>query len=326
MKMKRNVVAGTAAIGALVAAQPVLAAEQPPLFQYQDGELKVTQIAQYDSGEGEGGTEIMAYDSGLQRAFVTNGAAGGFDILSFSDLQSGEFAQVDSEKRVLLSDFKLKNVDDITSIASHPTKDLIAISAVSNPKTNPGYIVFATKDGEYVNHVLVGSMPDMVTFTLDGTKALVANEGEPYDDYTMDPAGSISIIDVTSNHFYVNHLSFNDAVLDEKVRVSSKGKALQQLEPEYITVSDDSKTAYVAMQENNAIATIDLETEKIVDVKGLGVKGHSVSGNELDAKSNGETNIERQPLLGYYMPDAIHTFTVADKTYILTPKRLLDKQ
>ena len=34
----------------------------------------MNQIAQYDSGAGEGGTEILAYDEKLKRAFVTNGA------------------------------------------------------------------------------------------------------------------------------------------------------------------------------------------------------------------------------------------------------------
>ena len=63
-------------------------------------------------------------------------------------------------------------------------------------KTDNGYIVFATKDGKYVKHVQVGALPDMVTFTPDGTKAIVANEGEPIsDDYSADPEGSISIID-----------------------------------------------------------------------------------------------------------------------------------
>ena len=73
------------------------------------------------------------------------------------------------------------------------------------------------------------------------------------------------------------------------------------------------------MQENNAIATVDLVAEKIVHVKGLGMKDHSVTGNELDGKRNDETKIERLPLLGFYMPDAIDTFTVDGKTYILTP-------
>ncbi len=295
-----------------------VAPEAPPLFNHQAENLSVTQVAQYDSGQGEGGTEIMAYDTDQQLAFVTNGAVAGFDILSFAGLKSGKFTKVDSQTRVHLSDFGIEKVDDITSIASHPTKDLIAISAVSDPKTDAGNIVFATKDGEYVNHVKVGSLPDMVTFTPDGTKAVVANEGEPNDEYSVDPEGSISIIDLT-NDFSVNTLSFEGVTLDENVRVTSEGTTLEQLEPEYVTVSADSKTAYVSMQENNAIATVDLVNGKIIDVKGLGVKDHSAPGNELDAVKDGEINIEKQPILAFHMPDAIDTFKADGKTYIITP-------
>lgn len=322
MGVKKNIVSGAIAVSLLFAGLPLQAfADVPPVFQHQGDNLNVTQIAQYDSGQGEGGTEIMAYDVERQLAFVTNGAIGGFDILSFSNLESGNFTKVDSKKRILLSEFGINEIDDITSIASHPTKDLIAISAVSDPKTDPGYIVFATKDGEYLTHVQVGSLPDMVTFTPDGTKALVANEGEPNDDYSIDPEGSISIIDLTGDvkDFQAKTITFEGVPLDENVRAESKGTILQQLEPEYITVSNDSNTAYVALQENNAIATVDLLAEKIVSVKGLGIKDHSAPGNELDAIKDGEIKLEKQPILAYYMPDAIDTYEVGGKTYILTP-------
>jgi len=290
---------------------------EPPLVNLNPENLSVSQIARYDSGQGETGTEIMAYDTERKLAFVTNGAVGGYDILSFAGLESGKFTAVDSEKRVVLADYGITGVKDITSIASHPTDDLIAISAVNDPKTDNGHIVFATKDGKYVKHVEVGALPDMVTFTPDGTKAIVANEGEPSDDYSADPEGSISIIDLKT--FEVKTLTFTEEMLDSKVRVDSQGTKLEQLEPEYITVSADSTTAYVSLQENNAIATVNLVTGTILDVKGLGVKDHSVVGNELDAIKDGEIKIEKQPILSFFMPDAIDTFSVADQTYIVTP-------
>lgn len=284
-------------------------------------ELKISQIAQYNSGVGAGGTEILSYDSATKKAFVTNGAVSGFDILSFDELESGKFTKVKSQKRVVLSEFNIDHVSDITSIAVHPTKDLVAVSAVHKDKTKPGFIVFVNKEGEYVAHVEVGSLPDMVTFTPDGTKALVANEGEPADNYYVDPEGSIAIIDVTGepSTFKAKQLNFTEDLLDENVRVSSVGTVQQQLEPEYITVSDDSKYAYVSLQENNAIATVDLQEEKIISVKGLGVKDHSVPGNEIDPSNKDGINIAKQPIKAFYMPDAIDTFTVNGKTYILTP-------
>lgn len=281
----------------------------------------MSQIARYDSGQGAAGTEIMGYDRLTQKAFVTNGAISGFDILSFNDLESGKYTEVLSQKRVLLSEFGIENVKDITSIAVHPSKDLVAVSAVNSNKTDKGYIVFVNKNGEYLSKVQVGSLPDMVTFTPDGTKALVANEGEPSEDYSVDPESSISVIDVTGTpaSFSATELTFTESMLDDKVRVASKGTKVQQLEPEYITVSADSKTAYVAMQENNAIATIDLVEEKIVSVRGLGVIDHSEPGNEMDAINDGEIKIEKQPILTYHLPDAISTFTVGGIEYIITP-------
>lgn len=323
MNLKHTFITSIAAAGLLFSsgqAYNVLAEDPSSFFQYKGGHLKVSQIGQYDSGAGEGGTEILTYDENLNRAFVTNGAESALDILSFKNLESGEFQTIESSKRVYLNDFGIENVNDITSVASHPTKDIIALSVVSNPKTDPGYVVLLTKNGEYLTKVQVGALPDMVTFTPDGTKLLSANEGEPNDDYSVDPEGSISIIDLSSglNELTAQTLTFAGVHLDENVRVSSKGSILQQLEPEYISVSDDSKRAHVTLQENNAIATVNLENNEIIDVKGLGIKDHSLPGNELDGKRDGQTKIERLPLLGLYMPDAIDTYTVGDKTYIVT--------
>ncbi|WP_051302835.1 choice-of-anchor I family protein [Salibacterium aidingense] len=321
--MKKSFLRFTAAGSLLLTAvsPSAVLAETSSFFQYGEEELSVSQIAQYDSMAGEGGTEIMAYDAGSEKAFITNGAEAGLDIVSFSSLGSGQYQQLESRKRIQVSEFGLEQVDDITSVAAHPNEDLIALSVVSAPKTDPGYVVFLTKDGEYIKAVQAGALPDMVTFTPDGTKLLAANEGEPSDDYRVDPEGSISIIDIMegSPAAEAKTLSFSEDKLDESVRTSSRGTVLQQLEPEYITITEDSRTAYAALQENNAIAEINLETETIDSVKGLGVKDHSVPGNELDGVENGSMEIETLPLLGLYMPDAIDTFTADGQTYIVTP-------
>ncbi len=53
----------------------------------------------------------------------------------------------------------------------------------------------------------------------------------------------------------------------------------QDLEPEYIAVSHDSKTAWVTLQENNAMAILDIEAGVFTQLVGLGFKDHSQDGN-----------------------------------------------
>ena len=105
----------------------------------------------------------------------------------------------------------------------------------------------------------------------------------------------------------------------------------QDLEPEYVGIDADGKTAYVALQENNALAVVDIKSAKVRKIIALGFKDHSVAGNEFDASNKDDAiNIQSWPVLGMYMPDAIATYSVSGakgkgkkgkgktKTYILT--------
>ncbi|MCB9296946.1 MAG: hypothetical protein H6559_28075 [Lewinellaceae bacterium] len=66
---------------------------------------------------------------------------------------------------------------------------LVAVAVEADPKTDPGKVVFFDTDGNYLEEVTVGALPDMLAFSPDGALLLVANEGEPNDDYTVDPWG-----------------------------------------------------------------------------------------------------------------------------------------
>lgn len=146
-------------------------------------------------------------------------------------------------------------------------------------KQNNGYIAFYQTDGTFLSSVEAGALPDMVTFTHDGSMVIVANEGEPNGDYSNDPEGSITIIDISSgvasaSATQVRFTDFNAGgtkSLTGSVRISAKSASVaQDLEPEYITVADDNKTAYVALQENNAIALVDLTSQSVSKIVGLG--------------------------------------------------------
>jgi 2',3'-cyclic-nucleotide 2'-phosphodiesterase/3'-nucleotidase/5'-nucleotidase len=262
----------------------------------------------------EGGAEIAAFDPDSARLFVVNGADVTVDILDLSDPTTPTL--VDS-------------IDITTwgaganSVAIHD--GLVAVAIEADPKQDPGTVVFLDTDGEYLGSVEAGALPDMVIFTPNGRQLLVANEGEPNSDYTVDPDGSITIVDLSDGPAAavatdVTFEAYVDDMLDPSVRVFGPGAdAAADFEPEYITVSHDSQTAWVTLQENNAVAIVDLRDAVVTDVVGLGFKNHSLPGNALDPSNrDGGIHIANWPVYGTYMPDAIANFRDGGDTFLLT--------
>ncbi|HIW35012.1 MAG TPA: choice-of-anchor I family protein [Candidatus Paenibacillus intestinavium] len=293
------------------------------------GSLQPELIARYTSGAGldEGGTEIVAYDKLGKKLFSVNGAEKALDIISLSTLtKDSDFKNLSLTKRVALEDIASEklNLNDLTSVAISPNSNYIAISAPAEPKTDNGYILFLDTNGEYISHVQVGALPDMVTFTPDGKYVLVANEGEPNDDYTIDPAGGVSIIDLQNGPQSLSSDSVTtvgfDTVNANGIRIGKPGVSFAlDAEPEFITVAEDSSKAYITLQENNAIATLDIASKTITSVKSLGHVDYSMSGQALDASDKDDaTQLKNWPVLGTFMPDAISLYNANGKTYLLT--------
>ncbi len=262
----------------------------------------------------EGAAEISAYDSVTQRLFVTNANSNSIDILSISDpTQPSLFSSID------LSPYG-GSVNSVTF-----KNGFLAAAVEANVTQDPGSVVFFNASGGFLNSVTVGALPDMLTFTPDGTKILVANEGEPNGDYTADPEGSVSIIDLTGGVTQATvrtagFTQFNNTLLDPSIRIFGPGSSVaQDLEPEYIAVSADSSKAWITLQENNALGLLDLDKGEFTELVGLGFKDHSLPGNGLDASDrDGTINIANLPVFGLYQPDAIASYTVAGKTYLVT--------
>ncbi|HLO38424.1 MAG TPA: choice-of-anchor I family protein, partial [Lacibacter sp.] len=199
----------------------------------------------------------------------------------------------------------------VNSVSVSNGKLAAAIEAV--PKTNNGkVVVFNTTTHEAIAAVTVGALPDMITFTPDGNFILTANEGEPNEPYTIDPLGTVSIIDVNDN-YAVTTLDFRKFA-SRAVELKTKGFRLfgknasfeQDVEPEYIAVSSNSNTAWVTLQENNGIAKIDLSTKTITDIFPLGFKDYNNPMNTIDpSDQDGGINFGAWPVKGMYMPDAI---------------------
>jgi len=210
-------------------------------------------------------------------------------------------------------------------------KNLVAVAVQGHVKTDPGTVVFLTPGGNVVRTVTVGSLPDMVVFTPDGTRLLVANEGEPdcYDNAAegvsgcTDPAGSVSVIDVVprKNLLPVSTIGFDDIEVPAGVRIfGPHATPAQDLEPEYIAVSENGRTAWVTLQENNAVAVLDLSSLTVSAIIPLGYKDHGQVGMGLDP-SDRDAGINIRPwagVMGMYQPDAIARFSVDGETYLVT--------
>ncbi|MCA9264333.1 MAG: choice-of-anchor I family protein [Planctomycetales bacterium] len=276
-----------------------------------------------------GAAEIVDYYNG--QVFVTNGDSSSVDVLDASDI--GHPTLVNSLPAADDTTAYLgRAFDSPTSVAVN-AQGLIAVAVPADPKTDPGAVAFYSSAGTFLGAVTVGALPDSVIFTPDGKTVLSANEGEPSDDYTVDPEGSVGIISVHTtltdenvDSATVRIANFNrydgqkNRLLDEGVRIYGPGASVSQdLEPEYLTVSDDSRTAWVTLQENNALGVINLRTGRVTDIIPLGYKDHSLRGNGFDASdADGAINIRRWPVLGMYQPDHIANYTVDGKTYLVT--------
>lgn len=271
--------------------------------------LNLKPIGTYNTGIfDEGAAEISAYDPITQRLFITNANANTIDVLSISDPTNPS----------LLFNINLNLYGGgVNSVAY--SNNMFAVAVESAIAQDPGNVVFFNANGNFLNSVTVGALPDMLTFTPDGKKVLVANEGEPNADYTVDPEGSVSIIDLFD--FSVKTASFNGVPVTGFVRQFGPNATLaQDLEPEYITVSADGKKAWVTLQESNALGILDLAEGKFEKIVGLGFKDHSLAKNSLDVSDrDNQINLATYSnLFGMYQPDAIASYNVNGKTYLVT--------
>ncbi len=222
--------------------------------------------------------------------------------------------------------FFVINDNDFGILGDDVVSSVIEIDVDEAPvsKQVPGVVAFFNADGDYNSSVGVGILPDMVTFTHDGSKIIVANEGEPVGDeekegHLSDPYGSISIIDVASKA--VSSVDFKSiTVAPTGSKIASGAEIARDFEPEYVTVSADDTKAWIALQETNAIAEINLEDNTLTKVFGLGFKDFSKVENALDFKKDEIVNIETAPVgvYGMYQPDTITSYNVAGKNYIVT--------
>lgn len=285
--------------------------------------------------------EIVAHDPATQRLFVVNAHSGNVEVVDISDptdpklIRLLETADLDAADGSIIPAGSIANSVAVLNGA-------IAIAIEAPDRVTPGWAVFFDTEGEPLTALRVGSLPDMITATPDGGTVLVANEGEPNDEFTFDPKGSVTVIDITGA---ITELTQDDVrtadfrawdrgekALHPHVRVfgpdvtgredgdlAEPGRIARNLEPEYIVADADSRTAYVMLQEANAFAVLDVEAAEFTDIVPLGFKDHLQPGNELDVSDqDGAIRIANWPVLGMYQPDGFDAYRWRGQTLLVT--------
>lgn len=293
----------------------IAAALLPTTLLAANPELSFNKLWTYKHGATPGQvSEIPAFDQRTNTLWVAGVV--GVDVL---DARSGEL---------------LEHIDTTAygSVNSVAVKHGVAAFAVESAKrTEPGVVLLydtrTRAPSQGTNVIQVGSLPDMLTFTPDGSRLLVANEATPglygtrqgtsvpyvFASPVVDPAGSVSVIDMTTRSLTATAALSGVPTSGSKLRRDTG----MDFEPEYIAVNEDGTKAYVTLQEANALGVLDLTTNQFTGVIGLGAKDFSLPGNQIDALNDGVVSFVSPPVKGLYMPDGIAAYTWKDKTYLV---------
>ncbi len=296
----------------------------------------------------EGAAEIVAYQASKKWIYAIN-SSGDDAVVNILPADTFDTAALVKDNEGVINGTNLTSVitlplnehtqGDANSIAIDENNNLLAVAMAAESTGDTGQIAFYDISGDspvFIKNVTVGFLPDMVTFTHDGAKAVVANEGEPSGDYSVDPEGSISIIDITNNVIADTAINIDFKAYNNKqteleaqgvVFANPNGRTINgnlinttvamDLEPEYVSISKDNKYAYVSIQENNALAIVNLQDNSF-ELKGLGFKDWS--SLQLDASDkDGGVNFKSYPgLYGMYQPDTISSFSWKGANFIAT--------
>lgn len=260
-------------------------------------------------------SEIVGFDSATNTLWVSG--VTGVDVLN-------------ARTGTLIDRIDVSAYGSVNSVAiSH---GVAAFAIESSTRTSPGVVkLYDTTTRSLLsgtNTLTVGALPDMLTFTKDGNQLLVANEGTPstygarladsnghrnYGTATLDPVGSVSLINMASRSVS------STATLAGVPQTGShlRGNTGMDMEPEYIAVNAAGTQAYVTLQEANAIGILNLQTGQFDKVVGLGAKDFSAAGNRIDPLNNGTANLISVNAKGLYMPDGIAAYEAKGQTFLV---------
>ena len=300
--------------------------EQPSVSNAEVSGISLVGRSIADAPFDTSAAEIVSYDSCTDKLYVVNAQAQKVDVLSMnSDSAPASEGSIDLQSAAVASGI---DIGAANSVSTH--QGLVAVAVENADKQQNGIIALYRSDTlELITTYTAGALPDMVSFSKDGRYIASANEGEPNADYSIDPEGSVTLVDLTNGPLQatvtqIDFKAFNQgqprhAELTDKVRISAPNATVaQDLEPEYLTFADNGKL-YVALQENNALAAIDVVSAQVDAILGLGGKPWDKAKLDASNKDKNIGNLQSYAMLeGLYMPDSITSYSVDGNTYIVT--------
>lgn len=321
----------------IVLAEEETETEVPPLSLTHNESISIG-----TSASAGGNSNSIAYNSDNQKVYQINSNDNELNI--FPIASDGTF---DTENQTIITfdslftDFTCAGP---TYVAIDTINDRIAVTLESGDTSAVnGRVCLLDYDGNLQYYYETGVQPNMAVFTADSKKLLITNEGEHKSTYTVtDPKGTVTIIDFSRNSdptritptevdfsaFTADELIENSILLNKikNTNVTEENpdtyipvEPQYDLEPESIAVNDAGTTAYVCLQEANAIATLDLTTNEFVDIRSLGFIDYSDETNAIDVvldKTYSPTTY--QYTYGVPMPHSIELIEIEGTTYLLT--------
>ncbi|MGM9941510.1 MAG: choice-of-anchor I family protein [Bulleidia sp.] len=312
---------------------PVVTGNTKVTAFFNDGsDVKMQLTGRYNSGamNADGGSlEIVAYNPVNGYAYAVSGVKGKLIAVNLNDEMNGETVtelqgtEYDLKKMVTVDGF---TYGDMTSVSVSPdgTKIAVAIQAENYADVGKAALFACGNDGSLtlLSTVSVGVQPDMITFA-DNNTILTADEAEPREGVNgTDPKGSVSIIKVNSDNTMTAKTVYFDAFDAQRDALTGAGVLIQKgsnpstdFEPEYIAVSGN--TAYVSLQEANAIAVLDINAGTFTGVYPLGFVDYGTT--KVDLQKNDKFELNNYPnVYGIRMPDGISVKQINGKTYLFT--------
>ena len=299
--------------------------------------LDLTQEARYDAGmtNADGGVmEIVDYNTVTGWAYAVNGQTGNLTAIAVKDMADSESIDfLDGNdidvKSIVEANCEGFTYGDMTSVAvsADGTKLAAAVQAEGYADNGRVAVFTCNADGTltFEQAYETGVQPDMVTFTPDDSRILTANEGEPregYADGEVDPAGSVTLITVADGTAVNVDFTAYDSneerqkLIDAGIVMKKDTVPSEDLEPEYIAAGND--TAYITLQEANAIAVIDLDSLKVAGIYSAGYEDYSTTAVDIDKKDEAYNPAVYESLRGIRMPDGVALYSVDGVDYIVT--------